>query len=157
GALSPLQASRNSGLGDELGGRLQALLPPLPAGGARQGMTWADSTEFPLLADAFAGTERALTSYHVADGEVEGTGGRKALKIESTGSYTRSGHRVQGEQELEMTANGTRTGVHLVGLDGVLLSARGSDAGDMTISVPALGQTVPVKQSGSFTITRVGR
>jgi hypothetical protein len=33
-----------------------------------------------------------------------------------------------------------------------MLSSRGNDAGDMTITVPAVGQTVPVKQSGSYSI-----
>ena len=34
-----------------------------------------------------------------------------------------------------------------------LISARGSESGDMTITVPTVGQTVPVKQSGSYAIT----
>jgi hypothetical protein len=54
---------------------------------------------------------------------------------------------------MEMTASGKRHAVHLIGADGVLVSAQGGDAGDMTITVPAQGQTVPVKQSGTFSIT----
>jgi hypothetical protein len=54
---------------------------------------------------------------------------------------------------MKMTASGNRKGVHRIGVDGVLLGAQGSDAGEMTISVPAVGQTVPVKQSGSYTVT----
>ena len=41
----------------------------------------------------------------------------------------------------------------MLGLDGVLVSAQGTEAGDMTITVPTVGQTVPVKQSGSYAIT----
>ena len=41
----------------------------------------------------------------------------------------------------------------MLGLDGVLISAQGNEAGDMTITVPTVGQTVPVKQSGSYSIT----
>ena len=37
--------------------------------------------------------------------------------------------------------------------DGVLVTAQGNDAGDMTITVPTVGQTVPVKQSGSYSVT----
>jgi hypothetical protein len=44
-------------------------------------------------------------------------------------------------------------GSHLLGLDGILISASGNDVGDMTITVPTVGQTVPVKQSGSYSIT----
>jgi hypothetical protein len=60
---------------------------------------------------------------------------------------------VQNEQELEMSATGTRTGVHRLGLDGVLVSAQGTDTGEMTISVPALGQTVPITRSSTYAIT----
>jgi hypothetical protein len=52
-----------------------------------------------------------------------------------------------------MTASGMRTSVHYLNPDGTLASAHGSDSGDMTITVPAVGQTVPVKQSGSYSIT----
>ena len=51
-----------------------------------------------------------------------------------------------------MTATGARHGVQQIGLDGVVVSSRGNDVGDMTITVPAVGQTVPVKQSGSYSI-----
>ena len=62
---------------------------------------------------------------------------------------------MQFEQQLEMSGTGTRTAVHYLGQDGFLISARGSDVGEMTISVPAVGQTVPVRQAGSYTITAV--
>ena len=78
---------------------------------------------------------------------------RKGITLESTGSYDRTGTRTQADQELQMAATGTRRGSHLLGLDGVLVSAQGSEAGDMTITVPTVGQTVPVKQSGSYSIT----
>ena len=43
--------------------------------------------------------------------------------------------------------------VHNLGLDGALVSAQGTETGDMTISVPALGQTVPVKRSSRYAIS----
>ena len=52
-----------------------------------------------------------------------------------------------------MTASGTRTGVHRLSLEGVLVSAQGSDAGEMTISVPAVGQTVLVTRSSTYAVT----
>jgi hypothetical protein len=54
---------------------------------------------------------------------------------------------------MEMTASGNRTAVYYLNPDGTLASAHGSDSGDMTITVPAVGQTVPVKQTGTYTIT----
>jgi hypothetical protein len=152
GALSPLQANHPSTLGDELGGRLRLLFPSLPPGGSREGMEWTDTTKYQVVADAFPGTEQSITTYRATDTE-SSDDGKKGISIESTGSYARSGARHQADQELQMTAAGSRRGIHHLGLDGVLQSAQGSDAGEMTISVPALGQTVPVKQSGSYTIT----
>ena len=129
-------------------GRLQLLFPRLPSGGARDGMEWTDSTSYKLVADAFPGTEHAINTYRAAGGASEG----KPVTLQSTGSYTRSGTRLQDDQELQMTATGARHGVQQIGLDGVVVSSRGNDVGDMTITVPAVGQTVPVKQSGSYSI-----
>jgi len=51
-----------------------------------------------------------------------------------------------------MTASGTRSGVHRLSLDGVLVSAQGTDTGEMIISVPAVGQTVPVTRSSTYAV-----
>lgn len=148
GALSQLEADRGGTLSDELSGRLRLLFPRLPSNGVREGMEWADSSEYKLVADAFPGTEKQVTTYHATPG----SGSRKGITLESTGTYTRSGTRQQADQSLEMTATGTRHGVHQISTDGTIVSAQGNDSGDMTITVPAVGQTVPVKQTGSYTI-----
>jgi len=151
GTLSQLQADRSGTLTDELAGHLRLLFPALPQGGVREGMQWTDSTQYPLVSDAFTGTESSVTVYRASDTqEIEG---REAIPLETSSKYSRSGKRVQGEQELEMTATGTRTGVHRLGLDGVLVSAQGTDTGEMTISVPALGQTVPITRSSTYAVT----
>jgi hypothetical protein len=151
GGLSALTPDRKGTFADELTGRLRLLFPPLPAGGVREGMEWTDTTEYNLTADAFPGSERAVTTYHAGAGEQSGAG--KGIMLQSSGSYTRTGTQQQADQELRMTASGTRRGSHQLGLDGVLVSAQGNDAGDMTITVPTVGQTVPVKQSGSYSVT----
>lgn len=150
--LFGLRADRNSTLGDEIQGRLRFLFPAIPAGGVRQGMEWTDTTRYRLVADAFPGTEQAIVTYKANDGE---SASGNAIELASEGSYSRSGTRTQGEQELQMTASGEREGTHLLSMDGLILSARGTDSGEMTISVPALGQTVPVKQSGTYTVTAI--
>ena len=151
GGLGPLTPDRTGTLPDELTGRLRLLFPALPAGGVREGMEWTDTTEYRLTADAFPGSERVVTTYHAATGDAPGM--RKGIALESAGSYERTGTRTQGDQQLQMQATGKRQGTHLLGLDGTLVSARGSESGDMTITVPTVGQTVPVKQSGSYAIT----
>jgi hypothetical protein len=151
GTLSELKPDRSGTLTDELAGHLRLLFPALPQGGVREGMQWTDSTSYPLVSDAFSGTEQSVTVYRAADKqEIEG---RDAIPLETSSKYSRSGKRVQGEQELEMTASGTRSGIHRLSVEGVLVSAQGTDTGEMTISVPAVGQTVPVTRSSTYAVS----
>lgn len=151
GELSAMKADRSSTLGDQIGSNLRSLFPALPPGGARPGMEWIDTTEVPLRADAFDAVERSLTRYRSA--ESDDPQARNALRLESTGTYQRSGKGTQYDQQLEMTASGRRSAVHLLGPDGMLVTAQGNDSGEMTITVPAVGQTVPVKHAGTYSIT----
>ena len=155
GGLSALTPDRTGTLPDELTGRLRLLFPALPAGGVREGMEWTDTTQYRLTADAFPGNERAVITYRASATEAPGM--RKGITLESSGSYDRTGTRLQADQELQMAATGSRRGAHQLGLDGVLISAQGNEAGDMTITVPTVGQTVPVKQTGSYSITSASR
>ena len=155
GALQRLEANRKSLLGDELASTLRLLLPRIPQGGVREGMEWSDTTKYDLVADAFSGSETATMAYRAEPAEAGSE--RKAIELESSGTYQRSGTRLQGEQELQMTASGTRKASHRIAIEGTVLSAQGSETGDMTISVPALGQTVPVKQSSTYSITAATR
>jgi hypothetical protein len=151
GGLGALTPDRTGTLPDELTGRLRLLFPALPAGGVREGMEWTDTTEYRLTADAFPGSERAVTTYRAAPSTA--SAGAQGITLQSSGSYQRSGTRTQADQELQMSATGSRRGSHQLGLDGTLISAQGNDAGDMTITVPTVGQTVPVKQTGSYSVT----
>ncbi|MDQ3137685.1 MAG: hypothetical protein M3Q93_08860 [Gemmatimonadota bacterium] len=151
GGLSELVPDRTGTLPDELTGRLRLLFPALPAGGVREGMEWTDTTEYRLTADAFPGSERAVITYRASANDSPGM--REGVTLESSGSYDRTGARLQADQELQMAATGTRQGSHHLGLDGILISAEGNEAGDMTITVPTVGQTVPVKQSGRYSVT----
>jgi hypothetical protein len=151
GRLSGLKADRSSTLGDQIGSNLRALFPSLPPGGVETGMEWTDTTEIPLRADAFDAIERSFTTYRAM--ETDDHRAKKAIKLESNGSYQRTGKGTQYDQQLEMTASGTRRAVHYLYPDGTLAFARGTDSGEMTITVPAVGQTVPVKQAGTYSIT----
>jgi hypothetical protein len=151
GKLSALRADRSTTIGDQIGSSLRALFPTLPPGGARAGMEWTDTTEVPIRADAFDAVERSLTNYRATDSDDPKA--KKTIKLENQGTYQRTGKGTQYDQQLEMTASGSRTGVYYLNPDGTLASARGSDAGDMTITVPAVGQTVPVRQAGTYAIT----
>ena len=151
GTLSELKPDRSGTLTAELAGFLRYLFPALPEGGVREGMQWTDSTSYPLVSDAFTGSEEAVTVYRAS--EKAAVDGREAIPVETSSKYSRSGKRVQGDQELEMTASGTRSGTHRLSEGGVLVSARGTDTGEMTISVPAVGQTVPVTRSSTYAVS----
>jgi hypothetical protein len=151
GHLSTLKADRSSTLGDQLGSNLRALFPALPPTGVRAGMECTDTAEVAIRADAFDATERSITQYRSAESDDPRI--RKAVRLEGSGTYQRSGKGTQYDQRMEMTASGTRSAVYYLNQDGTLALARGTDAADMTIIVPAVGQTVPVKQAGSYTIT----
>jgi hypothetical protein len=153
GKLSALSANRSSTLSDEIASRIPLLFPALPPGGVREGMEWTDTTQRKVVADAFPVTETAIIAYRAADTEEQGSGQQKAIELASSGTYSRSGTRVQADQELQMTATGTLKEVHNLGLDGALVSAQGTDTGEMTISVPALGQTVPVTRASRYAIS----
>jgi hypothetical protein len=150
GTLSELKPDRSGTLTAELAGYLRYLFPALPEGGVREGMQWTDSTSYPLVSDAFTGSEEAVTVYRAS--EKADVDGREAIPLETSSQYSRSGKRVQGDQELEMTASGTRSGIHRISEGGVLVSAQGTDTGEMTISVPAVGQTVPVTRSSTYAV-----
>jgi hypothetical protein len=150
GRLSALKADRSTTIGDQLGSTLRTLFPRLPVGGVKSGMEWTDTTDVPVRADAFDATEHSLTTYRAADSDDPQA--KKAIKLESSGSYQRKGKGTQYDQQMEMTSSGTRSSVHYLNPDGTLASAHGSDTGDLTITIPAVGQTVPVKQTGTFSI-----
>ena len=155
GDLSALTADRSTTLGDQVGSTLRSLFPGLPSGGVRVGMQWTDTTDVPIRADAFDASERGITRYRSLESDEPRA--KNAIKLESSGSYERKGKGVQFDQQLEMAGTGSRTAVHYFGQDGILISGRGRDSGEMTITVPAVGQTVPVRHAGSYTITSRGQ
>ncbi len=150
GKVAELRADRSSGVADQVGASLPALFPVLPPGGAREGLAWSDTAQRALKADAFDATERAATNYRAlkSDG--------RALVIESRTTFQRTGKGSQAAQPMEMASQGARRGTYRFG-DGGVVSAEGADSAEMTITVPAVGQTVPVSQRATWHISVPGR
>ena len=110
--------NRRSTLGDELAGTSGSCFPAIPQGGVREGMEWTDTDQYHLVAGRVHRHRdggRWPTAPPTADMD-----GAKPIPLETSSKYTRSGTRVQGEQELEMTATGTRNGEPPHRLDGAL-------------------------------------
>lgn len=151
GELTDLRADRTSTIGDQVGATLHVLFPALPLAGLEQGSAWTDTTQRSVKADAFDATETAVTTYQAtaADG--------RAITIESRTTFERTGTGGQAAQPMEMTAGGARRGVYRFGRSGGVLGAEGADSAEITISVPAVGQTVPVSQRATWKIEALGR
>jgi hypothetical protein len=150
GKATDLRADRASGVGDQVGASLSVLFPVLPTGGARQGSAWSDTVQRTLRADAFDATERAATDYRAVK-----TDGR-ALVIEARTTFERAGKGGQAAQPMEMASHGQRSGTYRFA-DGSVLAAEGADSAEMTITVPAVGQTVPVSQRATWRLTSLRR
>ena len=146
GQLTDLQADRASQIGDQVGATLPVLFPALPLSGLEQGSTWTDTTDRKLKADAFDATERAITSYQATAADA------RAITIESRTTFERKGTGGQAAQPMEMTAGGSRHGVYRFGKSGTVITGEGADSAEITISVPAVGQTVPVSQRATWRI-----
>ncbi len=151
GELTDLRPDRTSTIGDQIGATLHVLFPSLPLAGLEQGTAWSDTTRRSLRADAFDATETAITNYQAtaADGQ--------AVTIESSTTFERTGKGGQAAQPMEMTAGGARRSVYRFGRKGAVLTAEGVDSAEITISVPAVGQTVPVSQRATWRIESLAK
>lgn len=144
GRLSALKPDRASGVAEQVEASLPGLFPVLPPVGLGEATQWTDTTERTLKADAFDVREQAVTSYQVQkhDGAVYTIAGSTAFQRTGTGG--------QAAQPMAMTSAGTRQIVYRFSRDGGVLDAQGADSAEMTITVPAVGQSVPVHQRASW-------
>jgi len=152
GHFSELTTDRTTPVGEQLRGMLPSLFPVLPAGGAREGATWTDSASSSIRAMAFDVKENAhISSRAVAD--TVRLGGRNGLRIESDVTFSRSGGGSQFGQAVEVQATGKRQVTSRLRPDGVVTETRGVESSDMTLTIPAVGQSLPVKQTATFSLT----
>jgi len=145
GRLSGLTADRVTAVGQQLSGMLPTFFPTLPGGGARDGAQWTDTLTDTLRAMAFNVRETAVVSSRAA--------ADNGVRIESTVAFTRTGGGSQFGQAVEVQATGTRQLTSRLRPDGVLTETTGTESSNMTLTIPAVGQSLPVRQSASFTVT----
>lgn len=153
GRLLDLTAVRPSLVGQQIRSELYHLYAVLPPDGVLPGAEWADTTKNPYRVNTFDATEQRVARYRA--GDVESVGGTRGLRIESQTDITLSGTGNQFGQLMDVVGTGTATTTHMLGLDGTLLAASGVEAIDMTLTVPALGQSVPAHTRGRFTLARL--
>ena len=152
GHFSELASDRTTPVGEQLRGMLPSLFPLLPAGGVREGATWTDSASSSIRAMAFDVKENArIASRAVAD--TARIGGRSGLRIESDVTFNRTGGGSQFGQAVEVQATGKRQVTSRLRPDGVVSETSGVESSDMTLTIPAVGQSLPVKQTATFSLT----
>ncbi len=150
GRLGPLTADRVSVVGEQFRSMVPTIFPVLPPGGARAGADWVDTSQTALRAEAFDVKEHAVTTSR-ALGQVPHAG-RQALQIESSATFTRSGGGSQFGQAVEVQATGTRRVTAYLATSGILAGAEGNELSDMTVTIPAMGQSLPVRQTATFSV-----
>ena len=77
-------------------------------------------------------------------------------RIDSRARFTRTGGGSQFGQAVEVQAMGTRQLSSRLLANGALTSIEGTERSDMTLTIPAVGQSLPVKQYATFSVTRAG-
>lgn len=145
GRLSGLTTDRVTAVGEQLSGMMPTFFPVLPSGGARDGATWTDTLTDTLRAMAFNVRETAVVSSRAAT--------ENGLRIESSVTFKRTGGGTQFGQVVEVQSTGTRHLTSRLRSDGVLTETTGSESSDMTLTIPAMGQSLPVRQSATFSVT----
>lgn len=148
GRLGLLQADRTSSVGDQVAAGFFSLFPVLPASGLGRATQWSDTTDRTLKADAFDVREHAVTSYTVEKQEGD------VYTIAAATVFQRTGTGGQAAQPMEMTSSGTRHALYRFTPAGGVLAGEGADSAEMTITVPAVGQSVPVHQRANWKAVR---
>jgi len=151
GRIGALKPSRQAALAEQLALPLATeLLPALPAGGARSGATWRDSTR---TAQRVVGADLPMTA--VTNYLAQDAAGRKELEIVGRSTLAAKGTSAQFGQPIDIAASGTRQRTWRLTPTGQVTGAEGSDSLAMMLDVPSVGQTVPATQISRFSATRL--
>jgi hypothetical protein len=153
GRLSSVEADRESSIANQFAAMLRYLYPPLPGESVRSGAVWTDSATVPTRAQNFEVEEQARTEYVASGPAVHGD--QTVLVIGGTGTFTRSGSTTQFGQPMQHASSGQRRLTFYLGTDGVPAGVDGTESSKVTITVPAVGQSLSADQSGSFRVSVV--
>jgi hypothetical protein len=152
GRLDSLTASKPTVFGEQVRAMLQRLLPIVPDSGAEPGDRWQDRTTMPYqIMAGFEATEDRVADFRA--GKWEDEGGRRVLVIQSTMNYTVTGSGSGFGQEIRFEGGGAAEGTHRLAASGILVQAQVTDSVRMTLTVPAIGQSVPAVVVTSYSLS----
>jgi hypothetical protein len=151
GKLSSIETDRQSSVARQFQAMLRYLYPPVPGGEVRSGTTWTDSATVPTRAQNFDVQEMGRTDYAVSGPAVHGE--ETVLVIGGNGTFTRTGTGSQYDQPMQYQASGQRRLTFYLATEGAPAGAEGIESSQVTVTVPAVGQSLSADQRGSFRIS----
>lgn len=150
GAITNLQASRSTTLGDDIANVVRAFLPRLPDGRAVPGARWADSSEGAVRVEIFRANEHRITEWST-DQRTE-RDGIPVIAVRSREEYEQLGRGNQAGREMTMTAQGRRTATYYLTLDGRIDTATLQDSVAKFITIADTRQSIPTMQFARTTL-----
>ncbi|MEP7325822.1 MAG: hypothetical protein ABI836_07740 [Gemmatimonadota bacterium] len=151
GRVESLDPNHSSVMGEQVRTSLRRLLPVLPASGVKPGDQWSDSASTTLtIVNGLSVQEHRTTAYRAE--KLETLRGVRVLVLQSSTTYRVDGAGTSYGQELSISGGGGATGTHRITTDGRLFEATVSDSVGMSISVPAVGQTVPTVATSRYSL-----
>lgn len=141
-STNPIFQQVSSGLSD--------LLPRLPSSPVAAGQTWSDT----LTRAASTGVSTRFVRQHRVVGW-EDRDGTRALHIATTSNYTVTGTTEAQGQHIELNGNGVSTRDAFISAAGLFLGSVENDSALVNATVPAVGLTIPVRQSRHSAIARI--
>lgn len=148
GHIRNLRSDRSTLLSAQVESMLRLLVPNLPDATVQAGATWSDTTNVPLGGPDISIQEQATMNYVATGPAVRGA--RTALVLTGTGQFAQQGTATQFNQRREIDSRGSRLLTLYLGTDGVPAGFEGTETTEMTITIPAVGQSVQVRQRGTF-------
>jgi hypothetical protein len=151
--ITPSDSLQAKTLGQVLG-NVRDFYPRVPSGGLRPGAAWTDTV---TTAERGSGSEvvvRAVLQTATSEWQACSDGAR-CVRVQGQGPYTVLGTGEQGGQPFELVGDGTRRASALVSADGRYLGGEVSDSANLSITLPAQGVTIPLRQILYSTVTVV--
>jgi hypothetical protein len=148
GRLTSLSGGTPSLASDQIRDQLFLLFPLLPKDGVSAGAQWTDSVEVPTRLSAFEATEQVVRQ------SVAGSAsGSSSLPIDVVRQRSASSKVNQFGQEMLITGQGVDSLLYQLGGDGRVLSVAGRRHTNITIQLPAIGQSVPAQETSALRMT----
>lgn len=126
-------------------GNLRDFYPRMPIEGLTPSSAWTDTTTNTERSGDSEVVLRAVLR-HTTTGWAE-RDGRRSLRVAGEGTYTVLGTGEQAGQPFELVGSGTRRTLDFVSPEGLYLGGEARDSASLSVTLPAQGMTVPIRQT----------